>query len=261
MVFFTRLSPKVASATSELAASASITKALPTLVIDLDETILYRTRRRLERVLLYSQLPIVVGNAYQDAVENIKKLKEHYNILAMTARWSYAERGTRTWMEAHGLGDIPLVFSKDIRTEDTLIHEYKYNAIKTMRESYGWNPIIGVGDRPTDLTAYAENNMRAFIVVHPIGTKESTKERIEELLDVEKDFKTRMGKKGVAVPQVLYFSDEKDVHDNSRVYGFNATEEIGTLHVPKRNDDGSVPSIWNQIYTLLESERTAEKLQ
>ena len=81
--------------------------ALPTLVLDLDETVLHRPGGLLDQVALYAYPSSTVGVPYAHALESLRALSARFNLAAITARFRLAEGNTTRWLEAQGLADLP----------------------------------------------------------------------------------------------------------------------------------------------------------
>ena len=137
-----------------------------TLVLDLDESLLWRPRGAVDAVALY--LGQGVGRPYPGALRALQSLSAHYALVAVTARWSVAERGTAAWLAAHGLGHVPVIYASHARPLDASRAGYKAAALRRLREE-GWTPVYGVGDRPSDLAAYSSESVPALMVAHAQG--------------------------------------------------------------------------------------------
>ena len=144
----------------------------PTIVVDLDETLLFRERGLLDAALLYAAPAALsaahVGRPYEAAAAAVRGLALHFRIVAVTARHASAERATRLWLQEHGLGGLPLVLAAGMHPRDASRVAYKRAAIRLLREE-GWRPVLGVGDRPSDLQAYAREGLAAVMVAHAQG--------------------------------------------------------------------------------------------
>ena len=162
----------------------------PTIVLDLDETVLFRPNGLIDTLRLYLSPGTVVGEGYPDAVAVLTRLQPRFNLAAVTARWSLASRNTDEWLLAHGLNGIPALHaSRPLPLDDSRIG-FKSAAIDKLREmglrpvsSYNRNnqyasvcthssiphprlQVMGVGDRPSDLEAYHSKGLTALGVRH-----------------------------------------------------------------------------------------------
>lgn len=236
----------------------------------------------------------IVGIPYPSAVQAIHSLAPRYRFAAVTARWQYARRNTVGWLTMAGLHDLPVIFSSSMHPKDTTRAAYKAAAIRHLRQE-GWGPVIGVGDRPSDLEAYAAEGLRCFMVAHNAGSKHGSVYDIERLLkteaalpgllrDVRRDEAPlvagatssmpsseagscndqHQGRRS-EVPQVLYFSDDVDVHQKAasdatwcpKLHKPSATS--GSLD-PTSPANSVIPPIWTQIQDLLDAEEQGKQL-
>jgi len=158
---------------------------LPTLVLDLDETVLHRPRGLLDKIGLYAWPSTDIGVPYSSFLPCIYRLRENFDIVAVTARWRFAEANTARWLSTRGLGGIPVIYAREIHPGDDSRVDFKASAIRFVREK-GWNPVMGVGDRPSDLSAYVREGLSAMMVIHAEGSSESrAKEHLQSLLLIE----------------------------------------------------------------------------
>lgn len=111
-----------------------------------------------------------VGVPYPSAITAIHQLSSLYHFVGLTARWYRAESNTIGWLNGAGLDGLPVIFAKEMHPADHSRSAYKAAAIAYLRNE-GWNPIIGIGDRPSDMVAYTAENLRTFMVIHKEGTQ------------------------------------------------------------------------------------------
>ena len=121
----------------------------PTLVLDLDDTVLYRTRGFLDALLIYG-LPAWlssgwVGVAYPGALPAIHELANHFRIVAITARWSRGAAYTQAWLDAHGLQDMPVIVASRPHPGDESRVAFKASAIRWLQRA-GLSPVRNAGD-------------------------------------------------------------------------------------------------------------------
>jgi hypothetical protein len=144
-------------------------RGAPTLVVDLDETLLYRARGLADALLMYG-LPArlsaaCVGVPYAGALGALHELARHFRVVALTARWSAGAGHTHAWLDAHGLGGLPVVVARRPHPGDASRVAFKADAIEWLRGA-GWAPLAGVGDRPSDCAAYLAAGLHACVVAH-----------------------------------------------------------------------------------------------
>ncbi len=143
-------------------------RALPCLVLDLDETLLHRPGGALDWLALYAWRTAAVGVPYEHALASVRALSAAYNVVAVTARFALAEANTARWLAAQGLAHLPVLYAAGVHAGDGSRVAFKASAIAHLRAA-GWAPAAGVGDRPSDLQAYASAGLLACMVVHAEG--------------------------------------------------------------------------------------------
>ena len=137
----------------------------PTLVLDIDETILHRPNP-LDQISLYAWRAHV-GVPYPHALSSLRELQGSFDIVALTARFMLAEANTEAWFQHYGLGHIPIIYAKGIHPLDHTRVAFKASATQYLH-SIQWRPVMGVGDRPSDLAAYLQTGLHAAIVRHDL---------------------------------------------------------------------------------------------
>ena len=156
-------------ATARAALSRPPARALPCLVLDLDETLLHRPGGALDWLALYAWRTAAVGVPYAHALASLHALSPAYNLVAVTARFALAEANTARWLAAQGLASLPVLYAAGVHAGDGSRGAFKASAIAHLRAA-GWAPAAGVGDRPSDLQAYASAGLLACMVVHAEGS-------------------------------------------------------------------------------------------
>jgi hypothetical protein len=156
-------------ATARAALARAPARALPCLVLDLDETLLHRPGGALDWLALYAWRTAAVGVPYAHALTSLHALSSAYNLVAVTARFALAEANTARWLAAQGLPHLPVLYAAGVHAGDGSRGAFKASAIEHLRTA-GWAPAAGVGDRPSDLQAYASAGLLACMVVHAEGS-------------------------------------------------------------------------------------------
>ena len=173
----------------------------PTLVLDIDDTIMTR-RGRMDTVRLYSPCPTTntgVLCPYADVA--INDLSSQYRIVracaccvcvarvdrtvahdlvlivacmigcvhqvALTARFQSCMKNTHRWLAANGLDEMPVMFATQMHPYDHSRIAFKAAAIQYLQDE-GWEPVAGVGDRPSDLLAYSRCDLHTLAVCHTV---------------------------------------------------------------------------------------------
>jgi len=137
------------------------------IVLDLDDTVLYRTRGVIDLLMLYAN-PFAlgtVGRAYGGAVSSIRELADRYQIAAITSRSGIAADHTERWLQSHGLGGMPLIHADKPHPSDDTRVDFKAEGIRFLRER-GYAPWLGIGDRPSDGHAYRSEGLHSLLVAH-----------------------------------------------------------------------------------------------
>jgi hypothetical protein len=111
------------------------------------------------------------------AVEAVNALSPDWDFYAVTARWGLPRCKTNTvaWLNAHGIRvAAPVEYSAWPLPTDPPRKTFKAAVIRGIRERttpVNGAPalVLGVGDRPSDMEAYVENGLRAFIITDGVG--------------------------------------------------------------------------------------------
>lgn len=200
------------------------------IVLDLDETLLWRPRGAIDAVALYCGYP--VGEVYPGALQALAELSRSWSLIAVTARWSVAEQGTADWLEAHGLGHVPVIYASHARPRDASRVAFKAAAVERYRAE-GWDPVLGIGDRPSDLDAYAAVGLPALMVAHVHSGHAA---------DTLRALRLGAGARG-SVSGVRCVTDDPIVLARPDVLGL----ADGVLHIPSIAPGTLVPPVWTQI--------------
>lgn len=138
------------------------------IILDLDDTVLWRSRGVFDLFLLYAN-PFPVGSVgipYTYAIEAIQALSERYDIAAVTSRSGGAAAHTDRWLHSVGLAGMPLIHAAGPHPGDGSRDAFKAAAIRHLRAVGGLDPVIGIGDRPSDGRAYRAEGLHSLIVAH-----------------------------------------------------------------------------------------------
>jgi hypothetical protein len=190
------------------------TRSRAALVLDLDETLLHRSRGVLDTLSLYGGFGARAGEPYPSALAAVGRLQERFNVVVVTARWRAAAGGTRRWLDARGLGGVGAVHASAPHPGDGSRAAFKAAAVRQLRE-WGWRPVAGLGDRPSDLEAYAGEGLAALMLTHAVGAPAGAPVgAAQRLLTAEAALRGRSGSGGGgggdgggAAPCVLHFAD------------------------------------------------------
>jgi hypothetical protein len=126
----------------------------PIAVVDIDLTL---TGADFRAVLTRDPPPL------PDAVRVMNRLQQDYTILYLTGRLEHLERRSKTWLAGHGFPRGPMFLS----TFGQLFRgnrEYKGRELSAIRRRFR-GPGIGIGDKISDAVVYADNGLRAVLLV------------------------------------------------------------------------------------------------
>jgi hypothetical protein len=138
------------------------------VVIDLDRTIVDSGFRR---VLLDGGRPMA------DSVAVTNRISQRYGVIYLTHRLDVLTRRSKQWLKANGYPPGPLLVStmKDVMDSAA----FKTARLSELRKAFP-NVEIGIGDKPSDAQAYADNGMTAYLIPHyksrPKDMRETAKE-------------------------------------------------------------------------------------
>lgn len=190
----------------------------PTVIIDLDETLVWRPRGIVDKIAMYAAPWVIVGHPYEGAIAGVQSLAKKFNIVAITARWQLAEASTEHMLVAAGLPRMPVIYAGDIHPGDASRVAYKARAIRHLRDE-GWAPFAGIGDRASDMKAYTNEGLTALMVLHAEGVAPGlTQTRMAELMNVEKEVRRAAAAATTSLPplpqispplspRIIYFTD------------------------------------------------------
>lgn len=140
----------------------------PTVVLDLDETILHRRSWR-DSVKLYTMPTASTGLPFPGAVDTISRHTTNYRFVclpstalphathcphapvllsyqhrtaqvAVTARFKLCARNTERWLEQFGLHGLPVLYATAMHPRDETRIEFKRSAVQHLAAE-GWNPV------------------------------------------------------------------------------------------------------------------------
>ena len=191
----------------------------PTLVLDLDDTVLFRTRGLVDAALVYGLPPALaaqyVGVPYAGALDALRDLARVFRIVALTARWAAGARYTDAWLARHGLAGMPVIVARAPHPGDDSRVAFKSAAIAWLQET-GWAPVVGVGDRPSDLEAYVASGLHACVVAHVPPVEGSGVAAHDaacwRVLGAAAARAASLRTRSTVQPQVAYFTDSAGVH-------------------------------------------------
>lgn len=96
------------------------------------------------------------------AAETLNRLSERYNLLYLTDRpWALRDK-TYEWLEVHSFPGAPVILSPTLRAVRD-VEQYKQYMIDDIKRIYP-DALIGVGNEPTDATAYSSSGALPIII-------------------------------------------------------------------------------------------------
>jgi len=223
------------------------------LVVDLDETLVRRPRGALDAALMYGAPFVTVGVPYSGAAEGVRALRTRgVGVVAVTARWRLAEASTERMLVAAGVERTPVVYAGGWHPGDASRAAFKARALRHLRAA-GWALAAGVGDRASDVRAYAAEDVPALAVVHAEGEPRGAPapERLDALLRTERALRDAAAAAHAPPPRVIFFTDCARAAARAGLAQFRAGEPPpnapGALFRPAR--DGA--SVWAQLEEFL----------
>jgi len=183
----------------------------PTLVVDLDETLLHRPLGALGAVLTYAAPWAAAGEAYAGAAACVAAVRARgAGVVGLTARWRGAAPGTERALAAAGVARLPVVFAGGLpHAGDGTRAAFKAGALRALR-GRGWALAAGAGDRASDVAAYAAAGLPALALVHARGAPRGApaQARLAALRDAERALRAAAARAGAPPPRVLFFTDD-----------------------------------------------------
>ena len=127
------------------------------MAVDIDHTISQTDYRR-----LILKEGVAVSPPIPGARETLTELAKEYNVLYLTGRPRFLIEKTRGWLDHYGFPRGPVVAAPRFR--DALRQlKFKQRTLRALREQWP-NLLIGIGNRASDIEAYASNQMLPVIV-------------------------------------------------------------------------------------------------
>ena len=131
----------------------------PIVIVDLDKTVV---ASGFQQVLVGKPEPMA------DSVEVMKRLAKDYTVIYLTHRPDLFGPKSRAWLREHAYPRGPLLLS-DIGGFLKGSGAFKSAMLGDIRRRFTGNA-VGIGDKVSDVVAYHENGLRAFLVVQPDET-------------------------------------------------------------------------------------------
>jgi hypothetical protein len=128
----------------------------PTLILDIDHTISNASTWQIIR-------GDIEAPPLPDAVEVVKELAEHFDIVYVTARINKFQAYTRAWLDHHGF-PRSAIFFLDLKKYPTYNEaKYKIATIHPIKALFT-GLTLGIGDKESDAKAYRHHALRALIL-------------------------------------------------------------------------------------------------
>lgn len=156
----TRYTARIQTATQTLRVDRPIHRWDPDkviIVVDVDHTL---SRTDFETLLTE---PIdTKSEPYEGARQVLATLAERYELLYLTARPRFLLDKTRQWLGGHDFPDAPLVTTRSV---GALLEQAEKKRDMLQRRKELWpNLLIGIGDKNTDIEAYAATGMLSVVL-------------------------------------------------------------------------------------------------
>ncbi len=144
------------------------------VLVDIDDTMVSGGLGTMLRLYL----DVAPGGAkpFRGAPEAIRALSERYDVVLLTARSTAVRDETIEWLEESGFPRLPVVFCDRVQTCSDCQEDYKSRAIAQLRAK-GLRPVWGIGDRWSDMGAYARNGLAAWLILDGYGDADWARSR------------------------------------------------------------------------------------
>ena len=146
----------------------------PIAVVDLDKTVV---ASGFHTVLLGNPQPMA------GSPEVLNRLARTHTVVFLTHRPDYFGPKSKTWLKAKGYPRGPVLLA----TVGSFLKgsgAYKSEMIKTLKKRFT-KIEIGIGDKTTDVEAYHENGLKAFLIIQV--SQDASSQKLEALADSIKD--------------------------------------------------------------------------
>lgn len=144
------------------------------VLVDIDDTMVSGGVGTMMRLFL--DVSPAGAKPFRGAPEAIRALSERYDVVLLTARSTTVEEETLEWLTGNGFPRLPVVFSDRIQTCTDCQESYKTGAIAELRRK-GLRPVWGIGDRWSDVGAYARSGLSAWLILDGWGDPDWTRAR------------------------------------------------------------------------------------
>ncbi|HET6442838.1 MAG TPA: hypothetical protein VFH53_10720 [Phycisphaerae bacterium] len=132
----------------------------PILVVDLDKTVV---ASGFQQVLVGKPEPMA------DSVEVMKRLAKDYTVIYLTHRPDFFGPKSKAWLREHEYPRGPLLLS-DIGGFLKGSGAFKSAVLGDIRRRFKGGKAVGIGDKVSDVVAYHDHGLRAFLIVQPDET-------------------------------------------------------------------------------------------
>jgi hypothetical protein len=126
------------------------------VVVDVDHTL-----SQTDYSTLLTEPVDTESEPYEGAREVLTALDEAYELLYLTARPRFLLDKTREWLTRHGFPAAPLVTTRTV--SDVLAQAERKRELLEQRKELWPNVLIGIGDKASDIEAYAATGMLSVI--------------------------------------------------------------------------------------------------
>ncbi len=154
--------PYTITGSSALAAYVAESPERPTVIVDLDDTVVDGSTWksiRLAADIGYRRTP-----PFPQSPRVLRRLARRWNVVFVTARPDFVAESTLLWLEHHGFPTAPVIFASSFLLTDRGKEDYKTAAIAAVRDA-GLLVLAGVGDKATDMVAYERHDLRRYLLL------------------------------------------------------------------------------------------------
>ncbi|HPS53926.1 MAG TPA: hypothetical protein PLK08_10270, partial [Phycisphaerae bacterium] len=146
----------------------------PMMIVDLDHTVVGSG---------FFKVVMRMAQPMPGAAAVLGKFSQNYTIVYLTHRPAMLTSLSKKWLMANNFPMAPLLANQDNRFSS---EEYKSCRIKELRQDFG-NIQVGIGDKDSDMTAYRNNNMRAFWIIKYKDKRKTIEKIIKKIQPFRRD--------------------------------------------------------------------------
>jgi len=150
----------------------------PVVIIDLDGTVVSGSTLSILAMVVGSFFPFLYTTFVGPmplAPEKITEFSASYNIVYVTARPRQVGAPSLDWLNSKGFPEAPLFYQDrsifsfiETLIQPDFVVEYKTEAVQYVSDQ-GLTVEWGIGDSPTDIKAYSNNELKSILILENFG--------------------------------------------------------------------------------------------